>query len=325
MSGLILAMLIQTSAWSLPAARPCTPVQIADLTAPAVPDAPPYRLTCRADLNGAAVTRRILIEGSESSGAGIDCGGGALGRPGARTTTHTPTIAVWSRQDRPGPHASRPTDIAISNCTIHGAIRIWGMGAGGSMSDLLASSRTPDHTATVQAVAPSHIRLSNLTFQGTGSIPLYVGPGVTDVSVTGSRFDGVSDSTAVYLDAESARIVLRDNSFATDTSREQIAVDGSAFNQIVRNRFDLGGEGGVFLYRNCGEDGVIRHQAPSGNRITDNVFSGASRLRPRTVVVGAREGNRRYCDDDRGYPFGSSADDGDNASGNIVTGNRVIR
>lgn len=325
MSGLIVALLIQTSAWSLPATRPCSAVQIAELTAPAVPDAAPYRLTCRAELNGAQVTRRILIEGSAASGSSIDCGGGALGRLGARTTTQAPTVAIWSRQDKPGPHASRPTDIAITNCTIHGAIRIWGMGAGGSMSDLLESSRTPDHTATVQAVAPSHIRLSNLTFQGTGSIPLYVGPGVTDVSVTGSRFGGVSDSTAIYLDAESARVILRDNSFATDTSREQIAIDGSAFNQIVGNRFDLGSKGGVFLYRNCGEDGVIRHQTPSGNRITDNVFSGAARFRPRTVVIGAREGNRRYCSDDRGYSFGSSADDGDHATGNIVNRNRVLR
>ena len=325
MSGLIIAMLIQTSAWTLPAARPCSARQMAELTASSAPATEPYRLTCRAELKGASVTRRILIEGSESSGAGIDCGGGVLGHPGARTTTQAPTVAIWSRQDRPGPRASRPTDISITNCTVHGAIRVWGMGAGGSMSDLLASSRRPDHTATVQSVAPSHIRLSNLTFQGTGSIPLYVGPGVTDVSVTGSRFGGVSDSTAVYLDAESARIILRDNSFATDTAREQIAVDGSAFNLIAGNRFDLGGEGGVFLYRNCGEDGVVRHQAPSKNRIVDNVFAGASRFRPRTVVVGSREGDRRYCGDDSGYPFGSSADDGDNATGNIVTGNRVTR
>lgn len=316
---------LQSAAWSLPATRPCSADELRQLTAP--PDAAntPFRLTCRATLSpDRPVTRRILIEGAESSGAGIDCRGGLLGRPGAPTTTQTPTVAIWSRRQPNAPdHWSRPTDIALSRCTVHGAIRIWGMGAGGSMSDLLVSSRTPGHTAAVQAAAPSHITLSDMAFEGTGSIPLYVGPGVTQVRIDRGRFGGVSVSTAVYLDAESASTTIRNSSFATNTAREMIAVDGSARNVIVGNRFDLGGEGGVFLYRNCGEDGVIRHQTPSGNRITDNVFSGAARFRPRTVVVGAREGNRRYCGDDQGYPFGSSADDGDNATGNVVARNRI--
>lgn len=316
---------VQAAAWSLPATRPCTAYELRQLTAP--PDAAdtPFRLICRATLSpDQPVIRRILIEGAESSGAGIDCGGGSLGRPGAPTTTQAPTIAIWSRRQPSAPDRwSRPTDISLSRCKVHGAIRIWGMGAGGSMSDLLTSSRTSGHTTTVQGAAPSHISLTDIAFEGTGSIPLYVGPGVTQVHVERARFGGVSVSTAVYLDAESAGITIRNSNFAIDTAREMIAVDGSARNVIVGNRFDLGGEGGVFLYRNCGEDGVIRHQTPSGNRITDNVFSGASRFRPQTVVVGAREGDRRYCGDDRGFPFGSSADDGDNANGNIVARNRV--
>ena len=152
-----------------------------------------------------------------------------------------------------------------------------------------------------------------------------MGPGVTRVTVSGGRFTGRSDSTAIYLDAESAETVIRDVDFNLATPREKIAVDGSARNIIVGNRFALGGQGGVFLYRNCGEDGVIRHQTPSDNVITDNVFTGASRLRPRTVVVGAREGGRRYCAADRGWPFGSSLDDGDHATGNTVARNRTAR
>jgi hypothetical protein len=301
-----------------------------DLTA--APDAAdtPYRLTCRAELNGRPILRRVLIEGAEASGAGIDCGGGSIGRPGARTTTRTPTVAVWSRRiDGPVPAWSRPTDIAISRCTIHGAIRIWGMGVGGRIDDLRNSSRTPGHTAAAQGAAPSHIALTGLSFAATGSIPLYVGPGVTAVTVDGGRFTGQSDSTAIYLDAESAGSTVRNVTFDVRTPREIIAVDGSARNAITGNRFALGGQagngGGVFLYRNCGEDGVIRHQTPSGNVITDNVFMGASLLRPRTVVVGAREGGRRYCGDDRGWPFGSSIDDGDHATGNTVARNRTSR
>lgn len=326
MLAAVLMLALQPGDWTLPAARPCTAAEIRELTA--TPDAAdtPFRLTCRARLEGAAVTRRILIEGAEASGAGLDCGGGVIGRPGARTTTQTPTVAIWSRRlegDRPA--WSRPTDVTLSNCTVHGAVRIWGMGAGGRVDDLRSSSQTADHTAAAQAAAPSHVTLEAVTFAATGSIPLYVGPGVTRTTVTGARFGGRSDSTAIYLDAESAGTTLRDSVFAIATAREQVAIDGSAGNVVSGNRFALRGRGGVFLYRNCGEDGVIRHQTPSGNSITDNVFSGAARVRSRTVVVGAREGNRRYCGDDRGWPFGSSRDDGDHATGNTVARNLVVR
>lgn len=331
MVGPLLALILQSSAlssgsWALPATRVCSADEVRELTA--APDAAdtPFRLTCRAGLNGRTVLRRILIEGAEASGASIDCGGGSIGRPGARTTTQTPTIAIWSRRiDGQSPAWSRPTDIAISHCIIHGAVRVWGMGVGGRIDDLRTSSRTAGHTAATQAAGPSHVSLNDLTFAATGSIPLYVGPGATDVTLDGGRFTGRSDSTAIYLDAESAGNAIRNTSFAITTPREKIAVDGSARNTITGNRFALGGQAGVFLYRNCGEDGVIRHQTPSGNVITDNVFSGASLLRSRTVVIGAREGGRRYCGADRGWPFGSSVDDGDHATGNTVARNRTSR
>ena len=318
-ASLILAAL-QGQAGALPAARPCSAAEITALT---MASTEPYRLTCRAVLGGRAVTRQVLIEGAEASGAGIDCGGGSIGRPGVQTSTQAPTVAIWSRRiDGPAPRWSRPTDLSIANCTIHGNVRIWGMGALSRIEDLRASSRTPGHTAAAQAAAPTRIALTGITLLGTGSIPFYVGPGVTGVSLNGGRFAGRSDSTAIYLDAESAGVAVRNVAFDITTPREQIAVDGSARNLITGNRFVLRGRGGVFLYRNCGEDGVIRHQTPSGNVITDNVFSGST---SRSVVVGSREGGRRYCGDDRGYPFGSSADDGDHATGNTVQRNRTVR
>lgn len=305
-------------AWSLPAAHPCTAAELAELTAEATT---PWRLTCRAVLTpGQRIRRPILIEGAEASGAGLDCNGGAVGRPGVTTTTRQPTVAIWSRRIS-ADHWSRPTDIRIENCVIHGAVRVWGMGADGSYDDLRASSRTADHTATTQGAAPSHIELERVSIVGTGSIPLYVGPGVTRLSLSNSTLTGRSDATAVYLDAESADNRLENNTIAVATRREAVAVDGSARNHINGNRFDLGRRPGVFLYRNCGERGVIRHQTPSDNQITDNIFSGAARLRPQLVVVGSREGRRAYCGADRGYPWGSSADDGDRATNNVVARN----
>ena len=305
-------------AWALPAARSCTAAELGELTANAET---PWHLACRAVLTpGQNITRPILIEGAEASGAGLDCNGASVGRPGVATSTRQPTLAVWSRRIT-AEHWSRPTDIRIKNCVIHGAVRVWGMGADGSYDDLRASSRTADHTAKTQGAAPSHIELDHVTIVGTGSIPLYVGPGVTRLSLTNSTLTGRSDATAVYLDAESADNRIENNTIAVATRREAVAVDGSARNRITGNRFKLSERGGVFLYRNCGERGVIRHQTPSDNQITDNVFAGAARLRPQLVVVGAREGRRAYCGADHGYPWGSSADDGDGATNNVVARN----
>lgn len=316
---LLLAVQAQDPA-NLPAARPCSANEITALTAAS---GEPFRLTCRASLGGRSIARAVLIEGAEGSGAGIDCGGGSIGLPGVARTTQAPTVAIWSRRiDGVTPAWSRPTDVTLNNCTINGNLRIWGMGALGRQDDLLASSRTAGHTAAAQAAAPTRIALNDVVFQGGGSIPFYVGPGVTKVSLNGGRFAGRSDSTAVYLDAESAEATITGVAFDIATPREQIAVDGSARNRITGNRFVLRGRGGVFLYRNCGENGVIRHQAPSGNTITDNVFSGSTR---QSVVVGSREGRRRYCNADRGFPFGSSLDDGDHATANVIQRNRTVR
>ena len=313
------ALALALLTFQAPAARPCTPQEVAALTALSTQ---PYRLTCQADLPGVDIRRRVLIEGGESSGASLDCGGGTIRAPGPATTT-APTLAVWSRRE--GDRWSRPVDVTIRNCTVVGNVRIWGMGAGGSMRDLLASSRTAGHTQAAQSAAPIRVTLDRIRFEGVGTIPLYIGPGVTRTTVTRSRFTGRSTATAVYLDAESAGALIQDNDFDIRTGRELIAVDGSGANRVVGNRLALHGKGGVFLYRNCGEDGVIRHQTPSYNQITDNLFTGAGWLRPRAVVIGSREGGRRYCGDDRGWPFGSSADDGDGATGNLTARNVVRR
>ncbi|WP_428150777.1 right-handed parallel beta-helix repeat-containing protein [Brevundimonas sp.] len=300
-------------------ARLCSPVEVAALTAPAAAGAPAVRLTCFAVLPaGASIRRHVVFEGAEASGAGLDCNGGSIGAPGVTSTTRDPTIAVWSRRDGAG--WSVPRDVRITRCTIHGNLRVWGLGRD-DIAALRASSRMTGHTAATQTVAPSGLTLDEVAFVATGSIPLYIGPGVTGVRMTGGGFRGRSVSTAVYLDAESAGAVIRNAAFDIRTGREQIAIDGSARNRIENNRFQLGGRGGVFLYRNCGEDGVIRHQTPSNNAITGNRFQGAAWLRPRPVVVGSREGRSRYCGDDAGYPFGSSIDDRDRATRNVVRDN----
>ena len=166
-----LAIALQAAPSDLPAARPCTAQELADLT---TPSDQPYRLTCQADTSGRDIRRRVLIEGQAASGASLDCGGGEIRAPG-QATTAAPTVAVWSR--RQGDGWSRPSDVAVRNCGVVGNVRIWGMGAGGSMRDLLASSRTAGHTRAAQSAAPIRVVLDRVRFEGVGTIPLYVGPG----------------------------------------------------------------------------------------------------------------------------------------------------
>ena len=325
MTPLLAALLLSAApdagslgAWTLPAARPCTTDQVRDLI---METDTPYRLTCRAVLTpGQSVRRPLLIEGAEASGAGLDCNGGAVGRPGAASTTRQPTIAIWSRRVAAA-HWSRPTDIRIANCTIHGAVRVWGMGADGGYDDLRASSRTADHTAATQGAAPTHIELDRVTIVGTGSIPLYVGPGVTRLSLTNSTLTGRSVSTAVYLDAESAENRIENNAIAVATQREAVAVDGSARNRIVGNRFALGRARRRLPLSQLRR--ARRHPAPDAVGQSDH---GQCLLGRRATA--APTGRRRFA---RGPPrllrrgsrlsLGSSADDGDGATGNVVARN----
>ncbi|NCA11969.1 right-handed parallel beta-helix repeat-containing protein, partial [bacterium] len=80
--------------------------------------------------------------------------------------------------------------------------------------------------------------------------------------------------------------------------------------------------GGIFLYRNCGEAGTVRHQTPHGNLIRDNRFDTRTLGPFQTVIhLGSRNGRRNYRGQDHGHPFGSSLDDRDFADDNVVCEN----
>ena len=209
-------------------------------------------------------------------------------------------------------------DVTIKRCKINGSIRTIGLGHNGEAPGVKASSITPGHTARAQAAAPKNTVLYAVTITGHGRIPLYLGPGTTRLTMSDSTIKGRSDSVALYLDAESGFNIFRHNTFAlTSSSREAIALDGSADNQILGNTISAS-NGGIYLYRNCGEGGTVRHQAPQNNFIAGNTIDNTGGY---GIWLGSRNGGRFYCNDDAGFPFGSSKDDGDFANDNIVKGN----
>jgi hypothetical protein len=298
----------------------CGPDVMAALRSPGAAGSRPVELDCDVTLSKRdIVTVPIAFSGAHASGATLDCGGGTLDG----TVPKGRTVLIRSMQGRDG-RWDVPQNIRIRNCTIKGDLRIQGMGGNGQAEKVKASSLQPGHVERAQAAAPSRIILSNINFVANDVIPLYLAPGVTDVTVENSHFSGKVSSTVVYLDAESARNRIVGNTFDTDTSwREVIAVDGSADNLISRNTFLNPVKGGIFLYRNCGEGGAIRHQPPQHNIITDNDFRYKSLLAAPAVWLGSRQGISPYCIMRPTSSFGSGASALDFAQYNKVTGNRL--
>ncbi len=309
-------------------AAPCGPERIAAVLAPATEKARSVQLACEMKLSRSdVITKQIVFAGQAASGARLDCGGGRIDGGPKSVNRGRDMIVIRSTGATPEAMAAdRPRSITIANCRIDGSVRVIGLGPNGESAGVKASSFRAGHTERAQAAAPTDITLTNLTIVGGGRSPLYLAPGVTGVSLLESRITGRTDGPAIYLDAESGHNRLIGNTIAADTSRrEQVALDGSADNLIKDNRFSALGNGGIYLYRNCGEGGTVRHQAPQRNTIEGNEFYYKSSLGLNPAIwLGSRAGLRWYCILDRGHPFGSSLDDSDVADGNVVVGNRIV-
>jgi len=263
----------------------------------------------------------LVFAGAAYAGRTIDCGGGWLeqGQP--------VEVRIQSLQRADGGW-ERPDGLRLRNCRLRGAIRIIGLGRNGEAEAMRRSSAQADHTRRAQAAAPRDVVLERLELEAVGPIPVYAGPGSTGLRLSESHLWGTSRSVAIYLDAESAGNRISGNRVEVASGREVIAVDGSAGNRIEGNRIHQSGKGGIFVYRNCGEGGTARHQAPTGNAIRANRFSiapGAAAGRAPDVWLGSRGGRRAYSVLDGAIPYGSGRDDGDHAEGNVVEGNPGAR
>lgn len=308
-------------------AKPCAPSVYDALRDTPLEAESVLRLACKVELtHDDLVMQNLELLGADASGVSIDCHGGVIGLPGSVPKGAPPTIRIASLRKDDGSW-SVPHDIVIRNCKIYGSIHIMGLGANGEAELVRQSSLNRNHTEYAQSVAPSGIVLDTLSIVADGPIPLYVAPGVTHVTLSHSTIQGQTKGSAIYLDAETAHNTISGNSFELATrSREMIAVDGSAHNVIEANSFANAQHGGIFLYRNCGEGGTIRHQTPQHNRIADNKFTYQDVFRPRPAIwLNAREAWRNlYCYQDPPAPFGSGADNHSFADFNTVSGNQII-
>lgn len=321
------------------------------------------------------ITKRLIFEGPSASGITFDGNGATIdGGPGS-VNYQKDMIEVKSEVRGEGEDREwrRPENITITNCLIVGSVRIWGMARNGEgkgseeetkirrfdptvnmlrnvvINRYRESSMKNGHIQRARDRAPRNIVLNRVTIRGVGRVPLYFSPGVTNSQLLNSTMKGRSDAPAVYLDAESSNNTIKDNKFTTTTGEHWaktddplIAIDGSSHNKIIGNEFRSLRNGGVYIYRNCGLGGVVRHASPSNNSIIGNTFyyknykgsyyvNGIRYGNP-SVWIGSRsEGTMAgfplfgYCDDDDGFPYGSSKSDLDNATHNVVRSNKIYK
>jgi hypothetical protein len=331
----LLMICLLNSGTSAFAAAPdmCSPAKLQEVLAPASSSSPTVNVACNLNLKkGDSVTKRMILEGSSATGITVNCNSATLnGGPGT-VNDREAMIEIRSIKYKSAgmgtPEWDRPEDVTIKNCIVIGSVHVWGMAINGQGADLRDSSRLPGHVERARKYAPTRITLDHLIITAAGTIPLYLAPGVTNAKLINSELKGTSSSVAIYLDAESYGNIIKGNYIHTVTSRgrEVMAIDGSSHNMVTDNRFSELKNGGIYLYRNCGEGGTIRHSTPSYNRIINNVFYYDVYRGPKPAIyLGARDGNKRYCYDDKGYPYGSSVSDLDYAKYNVVMQNQIYK
>jgi parallel beta-helix repeat protein len=225
-------------------------------------------------------------------------------------------------------------NIKILNGRIKGEVRLRPL-------DIPDDSHTkPGHTERVRKLAPNNITLENIIFDTNGlTHQVYFGPGSTESKLIDCTFYGRSLGPSVYLSPEGGGHIVRKCGFYAETGgrREVLSIDGSSDNLIEDNNFKRCTWGGVYVYRNSGEDGKVRHQTPQNNTIKNNKFNltGMQMIRfsngsghqgslfyvPYGIILGSRQGDSSYSELDSQYNIGSGVSNLDYAQNNKVINN----
>lgn len=331
---------------------PCSAETIAAICAEANDDSSSIEINCSVDFNTLGcelatgddnfITKKLIFEGDRATNVVFDCAGGRI-YAGPDSYNYRRRDIIEVRSELVEGTWVRPENVTIRNCDITGSVRLIGMGANGEAEPIRDSSDEPGHVERIRSAAPTNIVLEAVKIVGTGRNPLYFAPGVTRSKLLNSEVTGVSSKVGIYLDAESSGNVLRDNRIHVDTEDgsvagfydrgwPQIAVDASSGNEIVNNHFSSLNEGGIYLYRNCGEGGTVRHTTPSRNVIVNNIFYyNRYKGREPAVFLGSRdygwiESVFGHCgDDNMDDPVGSAASNADHATHNVVMQNQLYR
>jgi hypothetical protein len=240
-----------------------------------------------------------------ASGATLDCRGARIVRTSPETGRNG--IDVTTTTDVP------LTDVTVRNCIVEGwgnNVRIQREGykdlAEGAEYEnrtdriLFENSRFYDSTASGFFIGAyvTGVTLRDVEVSGSAAVGVYVEAGSKDNVIEDSRIhaNGWGDTGPEGVPIVVGGTELRYES----TGREGIAIDGSRDN-VVRNNWIAGNaNGGIFLYKNCGEDFTnrpnahwVRRYGATGNLVTGNFIS----TEKNGVWIGARAAeNQEFMD-----------------------------
>lgn len=254
---------------------------------------------CQVDFAATDVLRPLRIQGAGASGLRINCNGARIAPKAGSTITTMIQVsplaeaavveaemlkAYEAGHGAPvAPYGvSRPEDVTIDGCQLSGSVLLGAVGGNArplSSRSQLDTSSTP-HILRARQLAVRGIHLSHLKIDAPPALHIgnlvFFQQGVSDSSLSDSTLTGESSSTTMYLAPEGTGNVIERNTFnvahTAGNEREILAIDGSSNNIIRGNSFRHVENGGIYVYRNCGETGGTRHQGPSGNQIFDNDF-----------------------------------------------------
>jgi parallel beta-helix repeat protein len=234
-------------------------------------------------------------------------------------------------------------DVTIRNCNVRdfdNNLRVTRVG----FKDLVVGSEYD--------LTTSNIVIENSSFADSANSGIFVDAFVSDVRIADSAVTG-SGNVGIYLEAGSRDNVLAGNIVADNgwedvvpgpattviggtvveyisTGREGIAVDGSRNNLIRDNLVTSNAAGGIFLYKNCGENVSdpghwVRRYGADDNVVTHNVVADG----PNGVWVGSRASQNQLFMDCSDPPYVNDpatlrAVYLDPAERNVIEYNRII-
>ncbi len=264
--------------------KDCTKEQIKEIFEKATLEKQEVKVGCSFDLKktkyseykNQTLTKRLVLEGSESSYVHINCAGINIkpliyeGNPSLKiqskkTTNPRPQNEV-RLNDNPSsgtlpferPAAKdlffeRPENILIEDCKIRGSIQVGGL-----------SEKT----------APGKILFDRLVIDSPGTdIPFHLMEGVSHVNLVNSVIKGPVCGLNIRLAPGSGHNVIKNNDIkAYNQKRELVHIDGSSNNVIADNYFSALKAGGISVSGNCKTDNPGEYKKSQNNLIVNNVF-----------------------------------------------------
>ena len=259
----------------------------------------------------------------DRSDRSLNCNGGTIdhgwGRTkldgGTATTQSTRMPAIRLYDDR------SLSNIAVRNCTIRGTNHI-GIQATRFFGGELGGNGQIDEGEALP-VGHSDLTFEDLKIQDTG-LGIYLGSYSERVNISRVHVDN-SERIAIYSEAGSHGVLIRDSIITNNNTREAIAIDSTYDSEVSNTLFVNNREGAINVYQNCGElkgivCPVIRPTPSNNNLISNNTFinTGVS-----GVHIASRQGRNHalgWCATLDGLPGQFT----DTAEGNVVSDNTFV-